>query len=116
MFVFLSNIEASPLVIFEAAAAETPFVATAAGNISELAEWLGSGIVVKSHPQPNGRVKADKMDAMWKITRMAHNQQMRTKMGQSGRKTWEQKYTWKKLTQDYIDLYLKIVNSDNKKK
>ncbi|NTW62268.1 glycosyltransferase family 4 protein [Candidatus Saccharibacteria bacterium] len=111
MFVFLSNIEASPLVIFESAAAGVPFVATAAGNISELSEWLGSGIVVKTEQRPNGRVKADMKDALWQITKLAHNKQRRVALGQKGRNTWKKNYTWDKLTQDYLDLYNKVLKS-----
>lgn len=115
MFVFLSNIEASPLVIFEAAAASTPFVASSAGNIAELAKWLKSGVVVKSHPRPNGRVVADKVDTLLKITHMAHNRLLRNQLGKNGRKAWQQKYTWEKLTERYIDLYYQLLETkDNK--
>jgi glycosyltransferase involved in cell wall biosynthesis len=105
MFVFFSNIEASPLVLFEAAAAGTPFVATAAGNIPEIAQWTGSGIVVKSHGRPNGRVAADMKDALWQTTRLAHDRKRRDILGAHGRNAWEKKYTWGKLANQYLELY-----------
>ena len=48
LFVFGSQVECSPLVLFEAVASGTPFVSTAAGNAEEIAEWTGGGVVVPS--------------------------------------------------------------------
>ena len=108
IFAFLSNIECSPLVLFEAAAAGTPFVATAAGNSAEIAQWTGGGTIVKTHDQPNGRVIADTKDALWKLSRLAHSPALRNKLGENGHKAWKQKYTWDTLTDQYLALYKKI--------
>lgn len=109
IFVFLSNIEASPLVLFEAAAAGLPFVATPAGNSSEIAKWLGSGVIVKAHQRPNGRVGADIRDSVLKISSLAYNSIKRKKLGKKGYETWQQKYTWKNLTNQYLNLYKDLV-------
>ena len=45
LFLFPSLIECSPLVLFEAAAAGTPFIATDVGNSREIAEWTGAGLI-----------------------------------------------------------------------
>ena len=58
LFVFGSQVECSPLVLFEAAASATPFVTVGAGNAAEIAEWTGGGIVVPSERQPDGRFTA----------------------------------------------------------
>jgi glycosyltransferase involved in cell wall biosynthesis len=113
IFVFLSNIEASPLVIFESAAAGTPFVATAAGNIDEIADWTKGGMVVKTHTRPNGRVAADAKDALWQVSKLAHNREKRIELGANGRKAWQTRFTWEKITNDYLKLYSKI--SEDKK-
>lgn len=115
MFVFLSNIEASPLVIFEAAAAGTPFVASAAGNIAEIAQWTQSGVVVKTHNRPNGRVAADKKDTLWQVTKLAHDKNKRIELGENGRSAWQNSYTWEKLTKDYLTLYKNILKNKVKK-
>jgi L-malate glycosyltransferase len=109
MFGFFSNIECSPLVLFEAAAAGVPFVASAAGNNAEIAEWTKAGVIVKSHSMPNGRVRVDGKDALKQLTLMAYNKKKRQAMGRAGHKSWKKSYTWDKLTQDYIDLYKKLV-------
>lgn len=105
IFIFLSNIECSPLVLYESAAAGVPFVATPAGNSSEIANWLNNGVVVKSINKANGRVEADRKDALLKITNLAYRPIKRRKTGMRGHEIWKQKYTWQKLTEKYLDLY-----------
>ena len=105
MFVFFSNIEASPLVLFEANAAGLPFVASNAGNSAEIAKWTGGGVIVKSHPKAEGRVGVDLKDALWKVTRLGLNLVLRRRLGRRGRQAWQAKFTWEKLTKDYLKLY-----------
>ncbi|MBB3943999.1 glycosyltransferase involved in cell wall biosynthesis [Sphingorhabdus rigui] len=46
LFVFGSHVEYSPLVLFESAAAGTPFISNDVGNAKEIADWTGLGTVV----------------------------------------------------------------------
>ncbi|MCC6932098.1 MAG: glycosyltransferase family 4 protein [Deltaproteobacteria bacterium] len=110
LFTFLSNIEASPLVLYEANAAGIPFLATAAGNSAEIASWTGGGVIVKTHPIQNGRVRADLKDALWQITKLAYSSAKRRRLGTTGRATWKDKYTWEKLTNDYLNLYQSLLD------
>ncbi len=112
LFVFLSNIEASPLVLYEANAAGVPFVATPAGNSAEIANWTGGGMIVKASDLGNGRVKANLKQALLTVTKLAYNRPRRFALGKHGRKVWQQKFTWHKLTNDYLDLYKSLL--DNK--
>lgn len=114
VFVFLSNIECSPLVLFEAAAAGVPFLSTTAGNSAEIARWTGGGMIVKSHPSYNSRVIADQKDTLIKLSRLAHSRKLREKMGRKARKTWSDKYTWERLTKEYETLYLEVTAKDKK--
>lgn len=116
IFCFLSNIEASPLVLYEANAAGLPFVSTPAGNSAEIAKWTGGGVIVKSYPMENGRVKANIKDSVLQITKLAYNQHARRKLGKTGRATWQEKYTWEKLTQNYLDLYESLLKQRKTKK
>jgi len=111
LFVFLSNIEASPLVLFEAAAAGVPFVASAAGNSAEIAKWTGGGVIVKSFDRPNGRVKVSSLDAFWKVNRLARNEDRRRQLGRAGREAWMKRFTWQKLSSDYLKLYERLLAS-----
>jgi len=105
LFVFLSNIEASPLVLYEAAAAGVPFVSSDAGNSREIAKWTNGGVIVRSRSQPNGRVKASVLDALWKTTRLARADGRRRAMGAAARDSWQRRFTWEKLAGEYLKLY-----------
>ena len=105
MFVLLSNIEASPLVLYEAAAAGVPFVASDVGNSEEIARWTGGGVIVRSRPRPNGRVEAQDLDALWKVWRLARNLELRRRMGVAARGAWEHRFTWEKLAGEYLRVY-----------
>jgi glycosyltransferase involved in cell wall biosynthesis len=110
LFLFFSNIECSPLVLFEAAAAGVPFVATAAGNSCEIAQWTGGGVIVRTHGRPNGRVGADLKDALIQTTKLAYNPLKRRAMGKTARQTWQKKFTWEKIAGEYIKLYENLLN------
>jgi glycosyltransferase involved in cell wall biosynthesis len=109
IFAFFSNIECSPLVLFESAAAGVPFVASAAGNSSEIAKWTGGGVIVKSDKMPYGRVAADLNDAILQISKLAYSPLRRRALGRTGRRNWEQKYTWEILAKKYEKLYLSLL-------
>jgi L-malate glycosyltransferase len=46
LFLFPSNIECSPIVLFEAMASKTPFLATDVGNVKEIINWTGGGCLL----------------------------------------------------------------------
>jgi glycosyltransferase involved in cell wall biosynthesis len=105
LFVLLSNIEASPLVLFEAAASGVPFVASDVGNSGEIAAWTGGGVIVRSRQRPNGRVQAIHLDALWQVWRLARNLERRRRMGAAAREAWERRFTWETLAKDYLEVY-----------
>ena len=109
LFVFFSNIECSPLVLFESAAAGVPFVASAAGNSAEIARWTGGGIIVNSKKMPYGRVAVNLNDAILQISKLAYNPRRRRALGKTAHHAWEQKYTWEILAKRYEKLYLDLL-------
>lgn len=111
LFIFLSNIEASPLVLFEASAAGVPFLATSAGNSAEIAKWTEGGIIVKTLDKENGRVRAHLKDTLLKTTYLLYNQPLRKSIGRKSRNNWKQKYTWEKITNEYLELYQSLIES-----
>jgi L-malate glycosyltransferase len=46
LFLFPSNIECSPIVLFEAMASKTPFLVTDVGNSREIIKWSGGGLLL----------------------------------------------------------------------
>ena len=107
VFLFLSNIEASPIVLFEAAASAVPFVTTAAGNSAEIAKWTKGGIVVKTFPDElhEGNVFASIDSAVRALTLLYRFPSYRTYLGKRGRKNWQNNYTWGNITKKYLALY-----------
>ncbi|MEY4225631.1 MAG: hypothetical protein RL190_388, partial [Actinomycetota bacterium] len=57
LLIHTSWLECSPLVLFEAAAAGTPFVANDVGNAREIADWTRGGVVVGGFQHPLGQTK-----------------------------------------------------------
>lgn len=108
IFLFLSNIECSPLVLFEAAAAGKPFISSNCGNAEEIAKWTKSGIIAKSIQNEKGFTKIDINDSAKKIEKLANNKKLRIRLGASGRKAWKKRFTWEKITKDYENLYRKL--------
>jgi glycosyltransferase involved in cell wall biosynthesis len=113
LFLFLSNREASPLALFEAAAAGTPFVASAAGNAAEIADWTGGGVITKSIPHPGrpgtGDVTIDVQATVRLLKMFWANPLRRRRLGKLGRKNWHQKYTWEHITKQYLQLYEELL-------
>ncbi|MEO8021592.1 glycosyltransferase family 4 protein [Polaromonas sp.] len=109
LFVLASNIEYSPLVLFESAAAGTPFLTVSAGNSAEIAEWTGAGVVCPSTVDSRGYTRVDDRilatsmaTLMVEPARLAH-------LGQTGRETWKQQFTWKTIAIRYEELFYRLV-------
>lgn len=107
LFLFLSNIECSPLVLFEAAASGTPFIASSAGNSEEIAKWTKCGLIAKSKTDRNGYTKVDINSASMLIKRVLDDPILYEKMSKAGRKAWKKKFTWEKIAKEYEKIYEK---------
>ena len=101
LFIFASHVEYSPLVLFEAAASSTPFVASDVGNNREIVKWTGAGRIVEGF---SARSKAPSVLAFKEAIESALSRpEELTKMGQSGRREIMQGgYTWDKIVERYL--------------
>lgn len=113
LFVFASNVEYSPLVLFEAAAAGTPFLTVNVGNSKEIATWTGAGMMCPSYKDEKGYTRVDESvlahameDAMLHKARLAE-------LGATGRRNWEQKFTWGKITRQYEQIFIDLIRKNN---
>ncbi|HLM34052.1 MAG TPA: glycosyltransferase family 4 protein [Gaiellaceae bacterium] len=104
LFVFGSQVEASPLVLFEAAASATAFVSTAAGNAEEIAEWTGGGVVVPSERR-DGLVTASPDAVAAEVTRLWSDERARAGLAESGRARWLSEFTWDRIAERYEAVY-----------
>jgi glycosyltransferase involved in cell wall biosynthesis len=100
LFVFASHMEYSPLVLFEAAAAGTPFLASSAGNSFEIAEWTGAGHILNVDNKLN--VVANIPTLARAIEQMLADKESLLVLGATGRRTiFEHAFTWEKLVERY---------------
>lgn len=133
LFLFPSNIECSPVVLFECMAAKLPFLTTEAGNAKEIIEWSGGGQLLPTEKNVLlgnfiftktkkiikkivGRIDNDyqfcgaKIDDSVKVLEELYNDKEKLKqLGENGYKAWDEKFNWEKISQDYEKLYLDLL-------
>ena len=113
LFFFPSMIECSPIVLFEAMAASTPFLVTDVGNSKEIAKWSGGGWIMPtvSNATTQGFVRADVGGSVKLLNELWQNNSELTAAAKSGHKAWQEKFTWEKIALQYENLYIKLVES-----
>lgn len=109
LFLFPSNIECSPLVLFECLAARTPFLTTDVGNAGEIAAWTGGGVVLPTSKDEEGYSRADLPGAARMLEELCLDRARRERLGAAGHGAWLERFTWGKIAQTYQELYLRLV-------
>jgi len=111
LFVFASNIEYSPLVLFESAAAGLPYLTVPVGNSKEIIEWTQGGILCPASVNNNGRTKVDPRILAEEIMKLANDSEKREQLGKEGKKNWKKSLTWVKIALEY-EKVLKGINTN----
>lgn len=110
LFLFPSNIECSPIVLFECMASRTPFLTSDVGNSVEIITWSNSGIILPTKKDITGyglsRVRV--VESAKILADLVIDHEMRKKMAESGFKIWIEEYSWEKIALKYENLYNKI--------
>lgn len=114
LFLFASNIEYSPLVLYEACAAGLPFISGPVGNAREIAEWTGGGIVCKAEVDGLGNVHVDEEDMANEIEKFILDPDIRTKFGDAGRLSWQVRFNWDDVVREYLKIFEKVMNEPEK--
>lgn len=104
LFVLASNIECSPLVLFEAMASKTAFLTVPVGNAREIIHWGQGGLPIKAKKR-KGYIYADIDDFSGKIKNLYNNPLLKLKFANNGFQAWQKKFTWERIVKDYESLY-----------
>lgn len=116
IFLFPSNTEASPLVLFESCAAKTPFLTTDVGNAEEIIEWTGGGRMLPTTKDASGLSHAKIIGSAKILTELCHDKQARDKLAKAGYESWRKNYSWDKIIGRYVDLYVNLLHEQNSKR
>lgn len=111
LFVFASNIEYSPLVLFEAAAAGLPFLSVSVGNVPEIAEWTKGGVVCPSETNNNGYTSVNVAVLSKQIELLLNNTDEMYRLGKNGRTAWKEKFNWDLISSEYEAIFVNLLNN-----
>lgn len=108
LFVFASNIEYSPLVLFETTAAGTPFLTVDVGNSAEIARWTGAGLMCPSTVDAKGYTQVDPQVLAQRMTALLEQKDMLIELGAIGKNNWREHFTWGKVTDRFEQLFCRL--------
>jgi len=101
LFVFASKVEYSPLVLFEAAAAGTPFLTVPVGNSREIVRWTGGGWICPADVDERGYTKVSPSVLAREMEKAVHSPEYLKRLGEAGRRAWLDRFNWAKIAQSY---------------
>jgi len=110
LFVFGSNIECSPLVLFEAMASKTAFVTIECGNAAEIVGWSGGGIVIPTARLANGYVQSKPEAMAHAIENLINHPEELGRLREAGYSAWKARFTWERIAIEYERLYQGIMD------
>lgn len=111
LFLFPSNIEGSPIVLFEAMASHTPFLCSDVGNSAEIIEWSHGGELLPTKIDAKGyshviiRKAADCLNAFYK------NKKKRQELADNGFNAWKNEFSWEIIVKKYEQLYTDLLKN-----
>jgi glycosyltransferase involved in cell wall biosynthesis len=104
LFVFASRIEYSPLVLFEAAAAGTPFLTVPVGNADEIVRWTGGGMLCQAAKDSRGYTRVDPETLAREMARCMTDHEGLRRLGATARERWRSYFTWSVVAGYYEDI------------
>ena len=111
VFLFPSNVECSPIVLFEAMASKTAFLTSDCGNSKEIIQWSGGGKLLPTSIDKNGYSHVNINSSVKLLREFYDDSTFRNKLATSGYQSWKSKFTWEIIAKKYIDLYITLINN-----
>jgi glycosyltransferase involved in cell wall biosynthesis len=109
LFVFASNIEYSPLVLYEACAAGLPFLTVPVGNSREIAKWTEGGVVCEAPVNAQGYTHVEPSVLAREIEKLIAHPTHLHALGCQGKLAAERRFNWACLTTEYEHLFQRLV-------
>jgi glycosyltransferase involved in cell wall biosynthesis len=101
LFVFASNIEYSPLVLYESAAAGTPFLTVPVGNAEEIALWTGGGLICPASKDARGYTRVAPKVLAAQILDLIDQPDLLRDLGCAAHNAWQDRFTWDTIAGKY---------------
>lgn len=94
LFLFASHVEYSPLVIFECLAAGLPFLSIPVGNVDEIVDWSGGGVLCAGRKNKGGFSSADPLEFSREMGAISLDRENLHQLSACGRQAWLENFTW----------------------
>ena len=109
IFIFPSNIECSPIVLFESCASKTPFIVSDVGNSKEIVEWTNGGLLIPTRIDKRGLSHIKIKDGVKILEKLYFDEDLRQNLASNGYKSWLNNFTWEDISKKYETLYLNLL-------
>jgi glycosyltransferase involved in cell wall biosynthesis len=110
LFVFASQIEYSPLVLFEACAAGLPFISVDVGNSLEIASWTRGGVICPSKRADNGNTITNPKILAKHVDQLISNPSLLISLGREGRQSWQKSFNWDLIAKQYEQVFCNLLH------
>jgi glycosyltransferase involved in cell wall biosynthesis len=110
LFLFPSNVECSPIVLFESMAAGVPFLASDAGNAAEIARWSNGGWILPCMRDARGLVRPSMAAAARQLSSLLADPALLKRTGIAGQAAWRERFTWERIATRYLEEYQRLVS------
>ncbi len=101
LFVFGSHVEYSPLVLFETAAAGTPFISNDVGNAKEISDWTGRGYILNLSASPKPPSTSSLSKALTLAIENHFSQKKYSSSSDELLNHFKDKFTWSVIIKNY---------------
>lgn len=112
LFLFPSNIECSPIVLFECMAANTPFLTADVGNAKEIINWSGGGVILPTEIDKDGRSHVKIDQSVEALNNLFDDEHKRKALAENGFKVWKEKFGWQVITKQYENVYKELMKNN----
>ena len=109
-FLFPSNLECSPIVLFEAMAAGVPFLSSRAGNAEEIVRWTSGGWTIPSERCADHLERPSVEEGARLLGELMADPGRLKKTGADGHRAWKERFTWQHIAERYALAYQRTMH------